>query len=441
MRPTLALDNRKYAQHVANPPARPVTLPDEALDALIRVLDAIRHSDGVSRTDIAHRTGLGRAVVAQRVGELIERGLVIDEAPGPSSGGRPPRRLVLNASAGRLLVADLGATSADIALTDLGGTILAHRAEAADIGDGPDAILSLVETQFDALARDDPGPLWGIGIGVPGPVEFRTARPVSPPIMPGWDGYPIRERFAARYGAPVWVDNDVNVMALGEWRSGIASGHENVIFLKIGTGIGAGLISDGQLHRGAQGAAGDVGHIQVLDDPAVVCRCGNIGCLEAAAGGGALGRIATEMAARGGNPWLARARERGGGVTARDVADAARRGEPGSVELLQRSGRLVGSMLAGLVNFFNPSLVVIGGGVADAGDVLLAAIRETVYRRSLPLATRELVIQRSALGGLAGVTGAAAMVADQLFSLESLARWIDVGSPTGATPLGLSAAS
>jgi len=418
-----------------------VTLPDEALDALISVLDAIRHSNGLSRSDVAHRTGLGRAVVAQRVGELVERGLVTDEAPGPSRGGRPARQLVLNAAAGRLLVADLGATSADIALTDLGGTVLAHRAEPCDIGEGPDAILGLVEAHFDELLQGDPGPLWGIGIGVPGPVEFRTARPVSPPIMPGWDGYAIRERFATRYGAPVWVDNDVNVMALGEWRSGIAAGHANVIFVKIGTGIGAGLISDGQLHRGAQGAAGDVGHIQVLDDPAVVCRCGNIGCLEAAAGGGALGRIATEMAARGGHPWLARVLERAGAVTARDVADAARRGEPGSVELLQRSGRLVGSMLAGLVNFFNPSLIVIGGGVADAGDLLLAAIRETVYRRSLPLATRELVIQRSSLGSFAGVTGAAAMVADQLFSRESLARWIDLGTPAAATPLELSAAS
>ena len=426
---------------MANPPPRPVTLPDEALDALIRVLDAIRHSAGLSRTEIAHRTGLGRAVVAQRVGELVERGLVTDEAVLPSAGGRPPRRLVLNASAGRLLVADLGATSADIALTDLGGTIVAHRAEPADIGDGPDAVLALVEARFDELLASDPGPLWGIGIGVPGPVEFRTARPVSPPIMPGWDGYAIRERFAARYGAPVWVDNDVNVMALGEWRSGVAAGHANVIFVKIGTGIGAGLITDGQLHRGAQGAAGDVGHIQVLDDPTVICRCGNIGCLEAAAGGGALGRMATEMAARDGNPWLARAMEREGSVSARDVAEAARRGEPGSVELLQRSGRLVGSTLAGLVNFFNPSLIVIGGGVADSGDVLLAAIRETVYRRSLPLATRELVIKRSSLGNLAGVTGAAAMVADQLFSLESVARWIDVGAPHDAAQLGLSVAS
>ena len=418
-----------------------MTLPDEALDALIHVLDAIRHSDGLSRTEIAHRTGLSRAVVAQRVGELVERGLVTDEAIAPSRGGRPPRRLVLNAAAGRLLVADLGATSADIALTDLGGTVLAHRAEPSDIGEGPDPILALVEERFDELLAADPGTLWGIGIGVPGPVEFRTARPVSPPIMPGWDGYAIRERFAARYGAPVWVDNDVNVMALGEWRSGIATGHANVIFVKIGTGIGAGLISDGQLHRGAQGAAGDVGHIQVLDDPSLVCRCGNIGCLEAAAGGGALGRIATEMATAGGNPWLTRALDRHGSVSAKDVADAARRGEPGSVELLQRSGRLVGSMLAGLVNFFNPSLIVIGGGVADSGDVLLAAIRETVYRRSLPLATRELAIQRSRLGTLAGITGAAAMVADQLFSRESLARWIDVGTPNDAARLGLPVAS
>ena len=298
---------------MANPPGRPVTLPDEALDALIAVLDAVRHSDGLSRTEVAHRTGLGRAVVAQRVGELVERGLITDDVTAPSGGGRPPRRLVLNASAGRLLVADLGATSVDVALTDLAGTILAHRAEPAEIADGPEPILGLVEAHFAEMLAAAPGPLWGVGIGVPGPVEFRTARPVSPPIMPGWDGFAIRERFTQRFGAPVWVDNDVNVMALGEWREGIAAGHANVIFIKIGTGIGAGLISDGQLHRGAQGAAGDVGHIQIVDDPSVVCRCGNVGCLEAAAGGGAIARIATEMAADPANPWL-RSRPRSPGT-------------------------------------------------------------------------------------------------------------------------------
>ena len=225
----------------------------------------------------------------------------------------------------------------------------------------------------------------------------------------------------ARYGAPVWVDNDVNVLALGEWRSGIAAGHDNVVVVKIGTGIGAGIISDGRLHRGAQGSAGDVGHIQVVDDPSVVCRCGNVGCLEALAGGAALGRDGRgRRAARAAATRLRAALDQRGAVTAEDVARAASFGDPVAVALLQSAGRRVGSMLASVVNFFNPSLVVIGGGVANSPDQLLAAIRETVYRRSLPLATRDLLIQRSSLGGLAGVIGASSMVVDQLFSRESI---------------------
>jgi glucokinase-like ROK family protein len=273
--------------------------------------------------------------------------------------------------------------------------------------------------------------LWGIGIGVPGPVEFRTGRPISPPIMPGWDGYPIRERYSARYAAPVWVDNDVNLLAMGEWRSGVAVGHENVIVVKIGTGIGAGIISDDRLHRGAQGSAGDVGHIQVTDDPAVVCRCGNVGCLEALAGGAALARDGEAAARAGRSERLRQALDRQGKVTAADIARAASFGDPVALGLLQDAGRRVGRMLASVVNFFNPSLVVIGGGVAQSGDGLLAAVRETVYRRSLPLATRELLIQRSSLGGLAGVIGASAMVVDQLFARENIGSWLAAGSSAG----------
>ena len=221
--------------------------------------------------------------------------------------------------------------------------------------------------------------------------------------MPGWDGYPIRERFAERYSAPVWVDNDVNVLALGEWRSGVAAGHDDVVVVKIGTGIGAGIISGGRLHRGAQGSAGDVGHIQVVDDPAVICRCGNIGCLEALAGGEALGGRARPPRSRAGAARLRTALDQRGTVTAEDVARAASSGDPVAVAMLQGAGRRVGSMLASVVNFFNPSLIVIGGGVPNSPDLLLASIRETVYGRSLPLATRELLIQRSSLGGLAGV--------------------------------------
>jgi glucokinase-like ROK family protein len=423
----MAVARRKpYDRDVTGP------LPDEALDALVLVLDEIRLGRSRSRSELVERTGLGRAIVARRVGELVERGLAVEGDPGPSTGGRPPRQLAFRADAGHLLVADLGATSVDVALTTLDGRILGHRDEPAEIEAGPEAGLGRVEELFDQLVTTThavPGRLWGIGIAVPGPVEFATGRPISPPIMPGWDGYPIRERFAARHGAPVWVDNDVNVLALGESRSGVAAGHDDVVVVKIGTGIGAGIISGGRLHRGAQGSAGDVGHIQVSDDPAVICRCGNVGCLEALAGGAALGWGGEEAARDGRSVRLRTALDQRGRVTAEDVARAASSGDPVAVAMLQVAGRRVGSMLASVVNFFNPSLIVIGGGVANSPDQLLASIRETVYRRSLPLATRDLLIQRSSLGGLAGVIGASSMVVDELFSRHAIAQWLAAGEP------------
>src|SRR5690349_7604968 len=408
----------------------PAPLPDETLDALVTVLDEVRLGHSHSRSEVADRTGLSRAIVAARLTELLDRGLVVEGEPGPSTRGRPPRRRAFRGDAGHVLVADLGASSIDVAVTTLDGRILGHMDEPADVGAGPDVALARVEALFAQLrsaGRDLPGRLWGIGIGVPGPVEFRTGRPISPPIMPGWDGYPVRERLADRFDAPVWVDNDVNVLALGEWRSGVATGHDNVVVVKIGTGIGAGIIAEGRLHRGAQGAAGDVGHIQVADDPDILCRCGNTGCLEALAGGAALARDGEAAARDGRSPRLADALDARGSVTAEDVARAASFGDPVALELLQAAGGRVGAMLAGVVNFFNPSLVVVGGGVAQSGDALLTAIRETVYRRSLPLATRELLIRRSSLGGLAGVLGGSAMVVDQLFARESLARWAPAG--------------
>jgi glucokinase-like ROK family protein len=412
-----------------------ITAPaQETLDALVAVLDEVRLGQSRSRGELMRRTGLGRAVVAQRVAELIERGLVLEGGVGLSSGGRPPRQLAFHADAGHVLVADLGATSIDVAITSLDGTILAHRDEPSNVAAGPESCLARVDELWAELLRGTrnlPGRLWGVGLGVPGPVEFRTGRPISPPIMPGWDGYPIRERNSVRYNAPVWVDNDVNLLAMGEWRTGVAVGHDNVVMVKIGTGIGAGIISDGRLHRGAQGSAGDVGHIQVTDDPAVVCRCGNVGCLEALAGGAALARDGEAAARAGTSERLRQALDLHGTVTAADVARAASFGDPVALALLQDAGRRVGQMLASVVNFFNPSLLVIGGGVAHSGDGLLAAVRETVYRRSLPLATRDLLIQRSSLGGLAGVIGASAMVLDQLFARENIGTWLAAGSSAG----------
>ena len=196
-----------------------------------------------------------------------------------------------------------------------------------------------------------------------------------------------------------------------------------MIVVKIGTGIGAGIISNGRIHRGAQGSAGDVGHIQVVDDTSIICRCGNVG-LPRGARGWRGNRRATErrQPGRDAASGSVAALDQHGRVTATDVARAASFGDPVSVALLQSAGRRVGLMLASVVNLFNPSLVVVGGGVAQSGDQLLAAIRETVYRRSLPLATRELIIHRSSLGALAGVIGASSMVVEQLFSREAMAR-------------------
>ncbi len=410
----------------------PAPLPDEVLDDLVTVLDEIRIGRSRSRSELGARTGLGRAIVARRVQDLLDRGLVTEGEVGPSTGGRPPRQLAFRADAGHVLVADLGATSISVGVTDLAGRILGHYTEPADIASGPEVVLGRVEELFQELqhtTRAIPGTVWGVGLGVPGPVEFASGRPISPPIMPGWDGYPIRERFTERFAAPVWVDNDVNVLALGEWRAGIAQGHENVVVIKIGTGIGAGIISDGRLHRGAQGSAGDVGHIQVVDDASVLCRCGNVGCLEALAGGAAIGRHGEAAALEGRSARLQAALDEHGSLTAEDVARAAAFGDPVAVDLLQSAGRRVGHMLASVVNFFNPSLVIIGGGVAQSGDQLLASIRETVYRRSLPLATRELLIQRSSLGLLGGVIGTSALVVDQLFARDSIERWLPAGHP------------
>jgi len=385
---------------------------------LAAILDYVRTHGSSTRTELASATGMSRAVVVQRVGELVERGLLESGEIGPSTGGRAPRTVRFRSDAGHLLVADLGATSVDVAVLDLSCAVLAHASEPADIARGPDEVLGRAEAMLqECLAEADelPGSLLGIGIGVPGPVEFESGRPVAPPIMPGWDLYDVRGRFAS-YGVPVWVDNDVNIMALAEIRAGVARGHENVVFIKVGTGIGAGIVVRGMLHRGAQGCAGDVGHIQVTDDENVICRCGNVGCLEALAGGAALGRDGEALARDGRSTHLAKVLEEEGSVQAADVALAASHGDAAAIELITNAGRLIGSTLAGIVNFFNPSLVVIGGGVAGSGDLLLATIRESVYRRSLPLATRDLLVTRSSLRELAGVTGAAAMVTDELFA-------------------------
>jgi glucokinase-like ROK family protein len=422
-------------------PQRPAQPPDSAArtrrpllfdESLLQVLAAVRTGGARSRQDVVLLTGLGRGVVAQRVDDLFAVGLLCERGTGPSTGGRPPRRFRFNPGAGHILAGLMGATSIDVAVADAAGEVLYRISQPSDIADGPDVVLGRLEALFDQLRSDSAyvgDELWGIGIGLPGPVEFTTGRPIAPPIMPGWDGYPIRERLSRRYGVPVWADNDVNVMVLGEWRFGVARDHANAVFVKIGTGIGAGLIMGGRLHRGEQGSAGDVGHIEITEDSDVVCRCGNTGCLEALVGGAALARDGEQAARDGRSPRLREILDRTGQVTAQDLAIAARHGDVASIELLQRCGRYVGKMLATVVNLMNPSLIIVGGGVAAAGDLLIATIRQGIYGRSLPLATRNLSVEPSRLGDLAGLQGAATIVLDEIFSRSHFRAWVSSGHP------------
>src|ERR671922_646197 len=198
------------------------------------MLRLIRDGLAATRADLVELTGLSRSTVSQRVDALISSRLVREVSEGLSTGGRPPAVLAFDQGAGVILAADLGATHSRIAVTDLGGVVLSETTADMDIADGPAAVLDWLDENFMRLlvqARRKRNEVRGIGIGVPGPVEFATGRPVSPPIMPGWDGYPVRDRFADRYDTRVWVDNDVNIMAMGDWRMGIAQGHRNVVFV------------------------------------------------------------------------------------------------------------------------------------------------------------------------------------------------------------------
>ena len=403
-------------------------------DSLALILNLVRVGAATSRQELERRSGLSRAVVADRVARLIDRGLVVEGDLGPSTGGRAPRRIQFRADAGLLLVAYLGTSSVGVALADLSGRLLLEHHEAIDISRDPGETIGRIDALIEWLLDERRGDrqVWGVGIGVPGPVETVTSGSSSRPVLhisAAWDEYPLRDHLASLLTAPVWVENDVHMMALGELGSAQLAGEPDLLFLNIDAGIEAGVCSGGRLHRGAQGSAGYIGHTPVADDVDVVCRCGNTGCLEAVAGGDAIARDGRSAAMSGRSAYLAAVLDANGTITAADVGVAAQHGDPFSAELLARAGRYIGTATATLVNFYNPALIVLGGDVVQVGDVLLAAVREAVYRYSYPLATRDLRIVRSEMGSSAALVGSALMVVDRLFSPDTLRHWVDGGVP------------
>ncbi|WP_461189034.1 ROK family transcriptional regulator [Arthrobacter sp. Z4-13] len=366
--------------------------------------------DGKARTraELVLTTGLARSTVAARIDALIASGLVGPAGEATSSGGRPPSRFAFNPAVRVVLAVDVGATHATVAVTDLNGQVLTQQRLAQDVADGPEAVLGRVVKEGASLiakAGRRVADLAGVGIGLPGPVEHASGHPVKPPIMPGWDGFDVVSYVQRSLPVPVLVDNDVNIMALGEWTAHWP-GDENFLFIKVATGIGSGIISSGTLQRGANGTAGDLGHVRVPRGDDVLCRCGNHGCLEALASG----------------PALAAELDRQGVPAARgsDVLRLVAQGNLQAIQVLRQAGRDLGDVLATVVNLLNPSVVVIGGSLGQAGEHLMAGVREVVYRRSLPLATAHLRIALSVAGDRAAILGASQMVTQHVLSPASI---------------------
>ena len=352
------------------------------------IFQLLRDGRPRTRAGLAKHTGLARSTVAARVDALLERGLVKIVGTASSTGGRPSSQIAFNPDARVALAVDLGATHCRVAVTNLTGAILSSRRSDITIADGPEAVLGFVEDlgvdllhEAGRTVRD----LIGVGVGLPGPVEHSTGRPFMPPIMPGWDGFDVPARLRRSFDVPIAVDNDVNIMAFGE-RAVAWPDVADFLFVKVATGIGAGIIASGRLQRGAQGVAGDLGHI----------------VLSSEAGSG---RTLEDMVS--GSAIASRLRERGlDAPDSRAVTALVRSGDPDVQAEVREAGRVLGGVLCNFICLMNPSVIVLGGGLAQGSEDLLAGVRELVYSQSTPLATGRLQISRSTTGEDAAIIGA-----------------------------------
>lgn len=383
------------------------------------VLALFRSGAASSRADVARQTGLSASTAATRIEELVKHGYLHEEGKGASQGGRRPRNLVLSPGAGFVVAVDLGAHHATIGLVDMAGTLIDHRQHPLDIAQGAEPVLRWVlerASELIAENRRTPGELRGFGLGLPGPVDSRVGALVSPSRMPGWNGVNAAALLSNLSGVPVVVDNDANLMALGE-HVAMGDNPQHVVFVKAGSSIGCGVIAGGVLHHGHSGVAGDISHVSVTEGTAVVCSCGRSGCLDAVAGGAAIVRDLNAA---------------GVGVT--DIADIlalAGDANPLVTGMLRTAGRRTGTVLATIVNFFNPQRLVLGGQLCQA-EAFVAGVRSSIYTECLPMATDQLEIMVSRTGLLGGVSGAGRAILDHLFDPEVIDDAIRSDTPARA---------
>lgn len=395
------------------------------------ILDMIRFTPGgISRAEIARQTYLTRAAISSIVDDFILHQLVRETSQGLAKAGRKPILLELDPACGCVVGIDIGASHTSIVVADFSAHVLHEVEFPQDINLGPGVCLSEVDTRLRQVLthlKIDLGNVLAIGVGVPGPVVSEAGAVSAPPIMPGWDHFPIRDHLQELWGVSVALNNDAELGALGEWAYGAGRGSNHLAYIKVGTGVGSGLLLDGQVYRGATGCAGEIGHITIQEN-GPLCSCGSYGCLEALAGGRAIARKAREAVLSGKRTQLATI-DPIEAISARDVAEAARLGDLVAQQIVTTAGGYLGIAIADLVNLFNPSLVVIGGGVAQIGDLLLEPIRRVVRERSLRPAAQTARITAAVLGRRSSSMGAIV----QAISLALHQQIADINHPTAVS--------
>jgi predicted NBD/HSP70 family sugar kinase len=364
------------------------------------VLALIASRKALSRPDLERVSGLSRATVAHRLDALMSVGVIDETSERQASGGRPARILKLNRNFAVTLAADIGESFIRVAVTDLAPDIVAEEIVRMDVSTGPTPILKeIARLGQKLLARIDrpPAQVLGIGLSLPAPVDHAGGRVVGPSVMRQWDDFDIRGWLEKALGIDALVDNDVNLMALAEHRH-FWPDADHFFFVKAGTGIGSGIVTNGQVYRGGRGASGDIGHIQFDAPHAPLCRCGKLGCVEARAAGWAIARDLRALGFDGHN--------------ARDVVALLDRGAPECIQRIREAGRVLGEVLADVVSILNPGTIVVGGTLSSAGEHLIGGIREMIYQRCLPLAIEGLAIHTAHSDDRAGILGAAQLVID-----------------------------
>jgi predicted NBD/HSP70 family sugar kinase len=358
-----------------------------------------------SRHTLIEQTRFSKSKLNALVSNLLAEGWLEEGETRHASSGRPASDVHLSTRFGHVIGVDLWANVVHITLSDANLRFVATTSAEVDVRSGPQTVMPAITKSIKTLLLQnklEPSDIGRVGLGVPGPVDFEGGTMVHPILMAGWEGLSFQEYFSSSLGLVVVVDNDVNVMALGElWHyrtnASTSSRNENFVVVKLSAGIGAAIIAQGNIYRGTDGAAGDIAHICV-DPNGQRCVCGNVGCLEMLAGAQAIVRAATEALGKQPND-----------LTIQDVGAAALDGDINANEIIHRAGSAIGQVLAATVNLLNPSRIFIGGEVAQISPLLLASIRQSVYSKSLPLSTRQLRIDYTRLGERSGLYGAAAL--------------------------------